>query len=244
MKYTFDNIRLGLKNRISALLFLSALCSASFAMTELPIGANGATKLKGNYNIKMISSQGLQAVFVESINPLKAIRPLTDEEMAREYAWINNEFHTSGKAWTETLSSSSLPTKPENAVNATQIYADCDDDPTTFQSSTAYLDFGEEIGCTKVVKAYLWWVSFSHSDGGTLAEHTNVGPTLRSMPAGDWQGLGGDAYKTIKFKAPGDATYTDVVAQRTDINPVSDGERKICFADVTNLVEGKTGGLY
>lgn len=241
MKYTFDNIRLGLKNHILMMLFLSSLCSISFAqMNELPIGDNGETKLKGNYNIKMISSQGLQAVFVESKNPLKAIRPLTDEEMARENAWLNNKFNIGGDAWGVV---SSLPTTPTNAVDATQIYADCDDDPTTFQSSTAYLDFGEEIGCTKVVKAYLWWVSFSHSDGGTLAEHTNVGPTLRSMPAGDWQGLGGDAYKTIKFKAPGDATYTDVVAQRTNINP-KDGERKICFADVTNLVQGKTGGLY
>lgn len=242
MKYIFKNIRLGFKNHILMMLFLSSLCSISFAqMKELPIGDNGETKLKGNYNIKMISSQGLQAVFVESTNPLKAIRPLTDEEMAREYAWLNNEFHTSGQAWDVV---SLLPTVPANAVNATQIYADCDDDPTTFQSSTAYLDFGEEIGCTKVVKAYLWWVSHEASDGGKLAEHTNVGPTLRSMPAGDWQGLGGNAYKTIKFKAPGDATYTDVVAQRSDINPDSSGERKICFADVTNLVQGKTGGLY
>lgn len=224
----------------SALLLFSGIVNAQ--LSERPELA-----WRGNYDVKMISSQGLQAVWLSNTSPLTAIRPLTDEEMAYEYNDINNNVKVSGNA-TKTYCGATpiIPTTPTGAVAISQIYADCDDDPTTFQSSAAFLDFGSEMGCTKVKAAYLYWVSHSASDGNQLAAHTNVGNTLRSMPSGDYQGLGGNAYQTVKFKAPGDANYTDVTATRTDIGKEngSQGERYICFADVTNFVQGKTGGLY
>ena len=227
------------------------LLLAGFCMTALQVSADLVERpelaWKGNYDVKMISSQGMQAVWLSSTNPLRAIRPLTDEEMAYEYNDINNNVGV-GLNGSSTYCGATpiIPTTPAGAVAISQIYADCDDDPTTFQSSAAYLDFGAEMGCTKVVAAYLYWAASSKSDGGQLAEHNNVGNTLRSMPSGDYQGLGGTAYRTVKFKAPGDATYTDVTASRYDLNPAGtgSGDRNICFADVTNLVKGKTGGLY
>lgn len=226
------------------LLFVSLLCLFSLSsfgqLTPRP-----AMTWNGAYDVKMISSQGMQAVWLSNKNPLTAIRPLTDDEMAREYLDINNNVKLGGGC-EQYIGSSIIPTMPSDAVGVSQMYADCDDDATTFQSSCAYLNFGSEMGCTTIKAAYLYWVGQSATDGSTIAAHNNVGSTLRSMPAGDNEGLGGNAYRTVLFKAPGDAAYTSVTADRYDVNPtgLGTGDRNICFADVTNLVKGKTGGLY
>ena len=222
------------------LLVLAALTVGSLSafaqLTERP-----AMTWTGQYDIKMISSQGMQAVWVnKSGSSITAIRPLTDDEQAgRQYMVLNNEVHSSGQAWSRT--GIILPTKPADANNIMQIYADADDDMTTFQSSAAFLDFGSQMACTRVRAAYLYWVSHSATEGVSLTEHKEVGPTLNSIPAGNNEGLGGNAYRTVLFKPFGDTNYTSVTASRT----LDDGgERKICFADVTDLMRNRLGGLY
>lgn len=242
-----NNVFHSLLRRSRSLTLLSAFlltgASAFAVLTERP-----ELSWKGNYDVKMISSQGMQAVWLSNTTPLTAIRPLTDEEMAYEYNYINNEVHIAGQATSSYcgVTPAIIPTAPANAVAVSQIYADCDDDASTFQSSAAFLDFGSEMGCTKVVAAYLYWVGSSSTDGKQLAAHSGVGSTLRSMPAGDWEGLGGNAYRTVKFKAPGMTSYVDVTASRYDLNPngQGSGDRNICFADVTQHVKNRTGGLY
>lgn len=242
-----NNVFHSLLRRSRSLTLLSAFlltgASAFAVLTERP-----ELSWKGNYDVKMISSQGMQAVWLSNTTPLTAIRPLTDEEMAYEYNYINNEVHIAGQATSSYcgVTPAIIPTAPANAVAVSQIYADCDDDASTFQSSAAFLDFGSEMGCTKVVAAYLYWVGSSSTDGKQLAAHSGVGSTLRSMPAGDWEGLGGNAYRTVKFKAPGMTSYVDVTASRYDLNPngQGSGDRNICFADVTQYVKNRTGGLY
>jgi gliding motility-associated-like protein len=199
--------------------------------------------VKGQYDVKMVSGQVLQSVWLSATNPYTAIRPLTDDEMARDYTCLNNETAIGKQAFSAT--GTLLATKPINAVDISQIYADCDDDMTTWQSSAAYLDFGSGNGCTTIYKAYLYWTSFAGASSTTsYAAHVGVGPTLKSMPANSNEGLGGTAYQTVLFKAPGDKQYSTIKADRTDVNPQASGERKVCFADVTKYVKGKGNGLY
>lgn len=221
------------------LLLIVSLLAFANGVAYATLSERPEMKVSGQYDVKMVSSQALVTCWVSSENPIKAIRPLTDKEMSREYAWVNNEVNFAGQAFSVIYDSI-----PVGAVNISQVYADCDDDATTWQSSCAYLDFGENYECTYVQKAYLYWVSHAASTGYSYAAHNNVDTWLKSMPANSNDGLGsGDAYKTVKFKAPGDTKYTDVTATRT-LEESSSDERKVCYADVTSLVQGKPGGNF
>lgn len=236
-KNIFNPIRIAKLLCIGASSMLFSV-SANAQLTERTYMA-----FRGKYEVKMISSQVLQSVWLSSTNPYRAIRPLSDDEMARDYTSLNNSTYLGGQAFygTGTL----LQTKPANAIDISQIYADCDDDMSTFQSSAAYLDLNSNSSSASIKAAYLYWSCYSGvSTTTSYAEHLNVSPTLRSMPVNSNEGLGGTEYQTVLFKAPGDLNYTKIKAHRTDINPDAAGERKICFADVTYFVQGKSSGLY
>ncbi|MDR3705438.1 MAG: T9SS type A sorting domain-containing protein, partial [Paludibacteraceae bacterium] len=237
-KYFPLNKEWQIKSLVIALL-LGTFAFPSFAQ----LTARPALGVKGQYDIKMVSGQVLQSVWLSATNPYTAIRPLTDDEMARDYTCLNNETALGKQAFSAT--GTLLATKPATAVDISQVYADCDDDMTTWESSAAYLDFGSGNGCTTIYKAYLYWTSFAGVSSTTsYAAHVNVGPTLKSMPANSNEGLGGTAYQSVLFKAPGDKQYSTVKADRIDVNPDASGERKVCFADVTKYVKGKGNGLY
>jgi len=237
-KYFLLDKKVQLKSLLIALLLGMCGLSSFAQLTERP-----AMRVKGQYDIKMVSGQILQSVWLSSTNPYTAIRPLTDDEMARDNTCLNNKSVLGGDAFAKT--GTLLTTKPANAVDISQIYADCDDDMTTWQSSASYLDFGADNGCTTIYKAYLYWTSFAGtSKTSSYTAHVNVGPTLKSMPANSNEGMGGTDYQTVLFKAPGDKAYSSVKADRTDVNSDASGERQICFADVTKYVKGKGNGLY
>ncbi len=233
-----NNIISIMKRRVLIGVVLSSMIFCQSVLAQL-VERSDMTFI-GKYEVKMISSQILQAVWLSSTSPYKAIRPMTDDEMAEYYTSINNRLYVGSYDFDYALAY--IPTVPVNAVGFSQIYADCDEDTTTWQSSAAYLDYGSDKSCAEVYKAYLYWNVHDASSVLTYDEHINVCPTLRSMPAHSNEGIGGVAYKTVMFKAPGDVTYTDVTADRILDDGL--GERKICFADVTDKVKGKGNGLY
>lgn len=100
---------------------------------------------------------------------------------------------------------------------------DIDDDPTTFNSSSAGLTLPE---CSSVAYAALYW------GAGIAKNQVNNGD--RPMSAGGWN--------QVRFKAPGGA-YETITADRIDtVNAVFHGYQ--AFADVTNLVRSGGSGFY
>ena len=77
--------------RIRSLSLASALLlagSSAFAvLTERP-----ELSWKGTYDVKMISSQGMQAVWLSNTTPLTAIRPLTDASISTPFSRTMRKF--------------------------------------------------------------------------------------------------------------------------------------------------------
>ncbi len=201
---------------------------------------------KGQYDIKMIAAPTLQPVWVKTLNPLEILSPMTDEEMLQcgKYLSLNNE--VSGETGdggnavklSAKMHSKTQPFIPAGAIGIATVYADCDDDMSTFQSSAAFLDFGEDMGCTSVEAAYLYWFAPKNpSATTTYAAYPGI-PTMRSHAGGTTGELSN--VNTVKFKTPGELAYTDVTATRDLSGP----DMSVYFADVTSLVSGKGGGLY
>jgi gliding motility-associated-like protein len=213
--------------KVLTLLFISLIGTSSlFAQSMTP---RPEMSIKGQYDIKMISAPIMQPVWLKagsSISNMDVLREVTTEEQLQF-----------GTITTSNNSLGGIPAAPAGApAGATNIglaYADCDDDMSTFQSSAAYLDFGAEMECTTLKAAYLYWVT---SSGTTTSYKSYPGtPSMRSHGGGA-TGTNANANK-IKFKTPLDANYQDVTATRSLGNNVN-------FAEVTDLVKGKGGGLY
>ncbi|MBN1462928.1 MAG: T9SS type B sorting domain-containing protein [Paludibacteraceae bacterium] len=229
---------LGARKAFIFFLLATLGLSLSAQMTERPTLAK-----KGKYDVRMISGQALQAAWMKSASPFVLSRPMTNDEMHNDlyYCGINNYVSEAGANGVATRTDAAwLAMKPADATGMAMIYCDIDDDMSTFQSSAAYLDFGADMACTTVEAAYLYWVGNNDAVTSNYATYPGTS-TLRSHAGGATGGLGGTAYKTVKFKPAGVATYTDVTANRDNLG--LDG-RYICFADVTSLVKGKPGGLY
>ncbi len=216
--------------------FVSASASAQLV-------AQPGLSYTGQYDITMIAAPVLQLVWVKDESPLVMDRPFTDAEMLQcgKYLSLNNETSGTNNSVfrTGSMNSKAQPFVPAGDDGIAMIYADCDDDMSTFQSSAAYLDFGSDMSCTTVEAAYLYWVG--NDDGGTTTYAAYPGtPTLKSH-AGGATGVSTGS-NVVKFKAAGDLVYTDVTADRTLAN--TPGDKYAYFADVTALVQGKPGGLY
>ena len=54
----------------------------------------------------------------------------------------------------------------DNVDNSSSImkYVDIDNDPNTFNSSSADLQFGTDAACTKIIFAGLYWTGRAHND--------------------------------------------------------------------------------
>ncbi len=107
--------------------------------------------------------------------------------------------------------------------NENNTNIDIDNDPTTFNSSSAGITLPD---CSSVAYAALYW-------GAGIAKN-QVNNGALPMSAGGWN--------QVRFKAPG-GSYATVTADRIDtVNAVFHGYQ--AFADVTNLVRSGGSGFY
>lgn len=114
-------------------------------------------------------------------------------------------------------------------------YADYDQDLSTFSSSMAKLDIST---CSEIESAYLYWSgNFTTSNkpielvSGVLNSFNGDGTKVFDVS----NQLG--TYDQVKFKVPG-GNYQNVSA----ITRYSDTKNYVCVADVTNQLQGLTGG--
>jgi len=234
------------RSSLSKKLFLALLLGLFSTSSFAQLVPRPTMTFNGQYDIKMIAAPVLQPVWVKTLNPLQILRPITDPEMllCGKYLSLNNEVSADASEGgnavklTAKMSSKAQPFVPVGAIGIATVYADCDDDMSTFQSSAAYLDFGSDMSCTKVEAAYLYWFAPNMTDKCTYAPYPGI-PTMRSNAGGTTGDVTTNMDK-VKFKAAGDLTYTDVTASRT----INTAGMYVYFADVSSLVKGKQGGLY
>ncbi len=215
-------------------------CSINFSYSQTVRYTN-----KGQYDIVMIGSQVMQPLWLNYATSsdfyLDIIRSATTAEQL-SCAWnlsLNNELG-GGRGIAEDdqglLNVAPIAAMDAGATEAHTAlgYADCDDDMSTFQSSSAYLDFLGQDACTTIEAAFLYWVG-GLGDVVTYAPYPGT-PTSRSH-AGGATGEVVDETQCL-FKAPGDVAYTPV----TGINFGGGSSKYYCVADVTALMT--TGGDY
>lgn len=215
---------------------MAGMCGVAFAdLQPVSVPGTGYMYFNGNYDIKMVSSVALQPAWISSTNPMTVVDIMTNEEMfgAGDDNALNNRFDW---GFTGKSAQAAMALNHRGATATSQVYADCDDDMSTFQSSAAFLDFGNNMGCTTIEAAYLYWTG---TDGNEIYAAYPGTPTMKSYAGGAVGNTTG--YKNVKFKAPGMSDYVDVTAER-DVTPSGGGY--VCMADVTDYVRGRTGGLF
>jgi gliding motility-associated-like protein len=111
--------------------------------------------------------------------------------------------------------------------NVSMQYIDIDSDPTTFNSSSADLAVTSGVSCFRIAYAGLYWGAIINSGDS----RTDI--------------------EKIKFKLPGNSTYTDITGEiiyDAVVAPIVPDSNKpyACYADVTTLVSGLTNpqGTY
>ncbi len=221
-----------LKSGLALLMSVASLSANAQLVEQASMGKSG------NYDVKMVSAPALQPAWISSSSPMTVVSIMTNEEMfaAGDDNALNNrfDFGFTGKPAQAALA-------PAGATGVSQVYADCDDDNNTFQSSAAFMDFGNNMGCTKIEAAYLYWSGTSGSE--TYAAYP--GTTTMKSYTGNMSVGNITNCNTVKFKAPGMADYVDVTATR-NVTPV--GGSYVCMADLTQMVKNNpeyfTGGLY
>ncbi len=222
----------------------------------------------GKYDIRMVGSVALQPAFVSSTNPVTVTGFLTDDIMNRGgKLFTSNNMYTGFPSHNRVgenvvngcdilnvcpqflnvrcnpLSNEQLSYKTRE-VNTALVYADCDDDYSTFQSSWARLDFGDDPECVHVEAAYLYWIG-GFGDN-TIAYSSYPGTsTMRSFNEGGVGG-GGLGYDTVLFKVPNSDEYFYVSAFDKYIGTVETTVLPgyVCVADVTNLLKNPQSGNY
>lgn len=232
--------------RTAALIGIGAGSTLFSISVDAQLLARPEMSFFGQYDVKMVSSQGLQAAWVTAVNPFQVLRPLTNDEMRADsyYLGINNSVSQGGaNGYYSSPDQGFLNVKPATAIGVAMVYADCDDDMSTFQSSAAYLDFESNNACSNIEAAYLYWNGMKDVTISNYAAYPGL-PTLKSNAGGAVGNIAGTAYKTVKFKCPGDVSYTSITAQRQLESTIYGTERYVCFADVSNLIKGKSSGLY
>lgn len=230
-----------LKSGLALLMSVAGFC-ANAALTEVN------QKFSGNYDVKMVSSVVLQPVWVGttasdpknvSSFTVEGFISETDMASAGQCLSLNNNYD-SGDDWSA-KSNYVASIKPANAKFNMMVYADCDDDMNTFQSSAAFLDFGNNMGCTTIEAAYLYWAGAC--DGSVTYPSYPGTPTMKSYSGGLVGVVDNSNYKSVKFKAPGMADYVTLDPTKTRVVLPKDGSY-MCMSDVTEYVKGRTGGLF
>ncbi len=191
--------------------------------------------ISGKYEVKMVSSAVMQPVWLKSATgqPYQIVREMTNEEIRSK----GRNFGMNNFIDAPNVVSNIVDIPAADITGHAMVFADCDNDMTTFQSSCASLDFGDVNANIKA--AYLYW-NTTLGAGADYAAYPEIS-TMRSFAGGTNIGAVVDTnYQTVKFKAPGDTTYSTVTATR-EYNALSG---KVCFADVTGLVKGKQGGMF
>ena len=225
-----------IKRIISTTLFgVMCIANANAQLVEQP-----SMGFSGNYDVKMVSAPALQPAWISSWNPMTVVDIMTNEEMfgAGDDNALNNRLDWS---FTGKAAQAAMAANHPGATGVSLVYADCDDDMSTFQSSVASLDFGNNNSCSEVVAAYLYWTG---TRGNTVYATYPGTPTLKSY-IGDLAVGNMNNYNTVKFKAPGMADYVDITATR-NVTPA--GDSYVCMADLTQMVNSNpeyfTRGLY
>jgi gliding motility-associated-like protein/uncharacterized repeat protein (TIGR01451 family) len=241
-------------------LFLLFFITASTVFGQLTLRKTW----NGQYDIKLVGSMVLQPAFVSSTSPIVVTGFVTDDMTMRAGNVLteNNDFNgfPSNPAIPENVFLGLPITDPANTMlngktcanpgtgelkynvtnrNVALVYTDCDDDFNTFQSSAAYLDFGNNMSCTEIKAAYLYW-------SGETGSMCTYGPypgtaTMKSYNGGA-VGNRTSTYKKVLFKTPIDNNYMEVNAVRE--LTLAGINNTVCVADVTDIVKGKPGGLF
>ena len=239
------------------LLSLPLFVSSTYAqLNNTRYTSNGSKPL----DITMISSMVLQPAWLtisSTTTNVTVVRPVTTKEQfatGRNLSLNNQVANSRGIQvdGTNNNGRSTFALAPPESKNASQysvgmVYADCDDDPTTFQSSSALLDFGAEMGCTEVEAAFLYWTGYSASTvtyapyNTFHATYEELAATFRSYPGG---AIANDisSARNVLFKPAGDSSEPYIPITGT---LVTGSEPNYTYvADVTQHVKGRTGGIY
>nr|MCU0351612.1 hypothetical protein [Flavobacterium sp.] len=128
----------------------------------------------------------------------------------------------------------------QNNSNNTMIYVDVDNDGSTFNSSSATLNFSNENGavpeCSKVLFAGLYWTGRA-SDDSTSPNIFNVTKNNVTKTFDK---------RKIKLKGPQSSSYTEITANSNNIYypTTNDGFMYSAFAEVTDYVRANGIGNY
>ncbi|MBA3986170.1 MAG: hypothetical protein H0X63_06290, partial [Flavobacteriales bacterium] len=128
----------------------------------------------------------------------------------------------------------------EGTNNANMKYVDVDGNNSTFNSSSAHLNFSNENGadpnCSTVVFAGLYWTGRASDgpDSPNIFDVTKDGVTKTFDK------------RKVKFKGPNTGSYTTITASSNDIYypTTSDGFMYSAYADVTSYVQNNGTGDY
>ena len=239
------------------LLFLTGSVHAQFQTTRFDSG--GSRPL----DITMISSMVLQPAWLSNqtnsltqSEGIEIIRPITTQEQldgSGQLNWNNRMGGTRGLAGSETrnrpcaFNLAPLESRTSSAANGYYVglvYADCDDDNSTFQSSASMLNIGTE-SCTSIEKAFLYWSGYdvaSGIEGNTEVNYKTPYKGFATMRSYDGPGNVGNDIDNDKclFKTPG-GNYVSLTGTL-----VHKGGAYTYVADVTDLINSleNANGLY
>ena len=219
----------------------------------------------GEYDVKMVGSTALQPAFVSSVNPVVVSGFFSDDILNRSgYSFASNNRFTEFPDYNNLLAenvqnncpffdicaeyldsqcdtnSTSLLRYKTEKVKTALVYADCDSDFNTFQSSWAYLDLGEDE-CEKIHSAYLYWVGGFEDYTATYAIYPET-ETMRSY-AGGLVGNASNNFENVLFRVPDSEGYYSVVADDVYLSSTYKSSY-ICIADVSDFVKNSGTGKY
>lgn len=194
-----------------------------------------------NKPMKVYSKIGLSLLVVMCtvFTPLsgQVLRPFSPKSSAnspsRSIYNINGDFTMLGNT-NLTLENYSLDLQN----NMPMIYVDVDDDPTTFNSSSASLEFSTENNadpsCTNILFAGLYWSGRSYAEQSFEVEKDGITKIFHKQE--------------IKIKGPGQTEYVQLRASPNDIwYPKTMDEQYGMFAgfvEITDYVKSSGSGSY
>ncbi|MDR1699526.1 MAG: hypothetical protein LBR75_06865, partial [Prevotellaceae bacterium] len=253
------------------MLFLLAVlmlgCSSAFAQLNniRYQSINPATGQPGSdaLDITMISGIVLQPMWLATNSTLTSPVPVraitTQEQLMAGDALVQNNRMAGDRGLPNERENTYLPTlaPPESVRGTNQIftgvvYADVDEDNTTFQSSAAFLDFGAQQGCTTIEKAFLYWTTanghnisyptpykstYTASDGTEYPTNMN---SFTGSGANIGRGSNGTTDK-VKIMPPGATQYIEIEGERI---AGGSGQNSTFVADISQHLAGLYGGLF